>query len=237
MLIGLMGIIFGLGIMYLLSRVMQTSRRVAVVERQAKQQLMRAEEVEAQVQMLHFAVTAPSPVQAAVSKPPPRSVNPVTSGRDQSGGVGKSNDAVSNLPISLTFPPLTWLELTPDMLPGMTELLFGDIINNFDHRVEEVLEDVVEVVVEEVVQSKSSAVVEPEKQESKPAVETCIQTSVEDATNSETKVEEKSDSSEEESVDENMPAPIKPLTRKAGGGGRGGRGAGAGRGRKRVTSD
>lgn len=45
LLVGIMGIVFGVGIMYLLSRVMQTTRKLSQLERQLKQQNATLEEV------------------------------------------------------------------------------------------------------------------------------------------------------------------------------------------------
>lgn len=65
MLIGLMSIVFGLGIMYLLSRLMQVSRRQQQLERQVKDTSVNLDELALQV---HILATAPKqpPVQQQV---------------------------------------------------------------------------------------------------------------------------------------------------------------------------
>lgn len=61
-LVGIMGIVFGVGIMYLLSRVMQTNRKLAQLERQLKQQNGKLEEVVTQNLSLKAMSSAPMPM-------------------------------------------------------------------------------------------------------------------------------------------------------------------------------
>jgi hypothetical protein len=77
LLIGLMGIVFGLGIMYLLSRLMHTTRKLAVVERQLKQNQLVVEDIGLQVECMRHqpapAVPRPvgtPPLKSAVAAPP-----------------------------------------------------------------------------------------------------------------------------------------------------------------------
>ena len=153
MLIGLMGIVFGLGIMYLLSRVMQTSRRVAVVERQLKQHQMKTDDVD--VQLNYLLMKAAQPPQ-----PPP--VPPVVRRVDTVAGAASA----APKPPAIPFPGnVTLVDMSPDMLmpPGlmnlfcgfMDEMQEGDASVKAGARVEEVVEDeapvpVVQVLAEEM---------------------------------------------------------------------------------------
>lgn len=71
MLIGLMGIVFGLGIMYLLSRLMQVSRRQQQIERQVKDTSLHLDELAVQMHIL-----ASAPKLAPVAPPRPAHVAP-----------------------------------------------------------------------------------------------------------------------------------------------------------------
>lgn len=66
MLIGLMSIVFGLGIMYLLSRLMQVSRRQQQLERQLKDTSTSLDDLSLQ---LHMLVSAPRPQPLRASAP------------------------------------------------------------------------------------------------------------------------------------------------------------------------
>lgn len=78
MLIGLMGIVFGLGIMYLLSRLMQLSRRQQQLERQLKDTSVNVNELALQVHVLASAPPPPSPQpQRPIDVPPPPKAPPM----------------------------------------------------------------------------------------------------------------------------------------------------------------
>jgi len=212
MLIGLMGIVFGLGIMYLLSRVMQTSRRVAVVERQLKQHQIKTDDVD--VQLNYLLIKAAQPPQ-----PPPPVVRHVDT---------VAAAAAAPKPPTIPFPGnVTLVDMSPDMLmpPGFMNLFCGfmDEMEGANAsvkaggRVEEVVEEEAPVAAAQVPAEEIKPV---EKQEDK---------------KSELFIDGGSDSSSSSSSsgggsssdnDDDQVAPAPPPRRGAG------RGGGRGRGKK-----
>lgn len=132
-----MGIVFGLGIMYLLSRVMQTSRRIAVMERQLKQNQMKTEDVDVQLNYLLMKAAQP-PVHSPPSEA--RAVEKDTKASPQ-----------QQQPPSIPFPAgLTFMDMSPEMLmpPGLMNLFCG-VMDDMDAPLSqpkrvEVVEEVVE---------------------------------------------------------------------------------------------
>lgn len=198
MLIGLMGIVFGLGIMYLLSRVMQTSRRIAVLERQAKQSQMKVEDVDMQVNYLMLAGQKPPTPTPPIVTPvvPP---TPVVNVKPRSPVPG---------PQPIPFPAnMTLVDVSPEILmpPGLMNLFCG-MIEELDDAAPKCC-----VEVEEVVESVEPPVEPPAKKD--------------DPKEKEEKAFIDSESEEQEPEAKETPA-VAATTRRSTGGRGGGRGRG-----------
>jgi hypothetical protein len=210
MLIGLMGIVFGLGIMYLLSRVMQTSRRVAVVERQLKQHQIKTDDVD--VQLNYLLMKAAQPPQF----PPPvvRQVNTVAA------------PAATPKPPTIPFPGnVTLVDMSPDMLmpPGLMNLFCGFMDEMEEASASAKVGTRVEEVVEEEAPVAAASVVAP-AEETKPVEK-------QDEKKTEWFIDGSSDSSDSSSSsstenDDDQVTRVPPPRRSAG------RGGGRGRGKK-----
>lgn len=137
--------------MYLLSRVMQTSRRVAVVERQLKQQQTKTDDVDIQLNYLLM--------KAAQVSPPP---SPPQVARPEA-----TAPPARSQPPSIPFPGnVTLVDMSPEMLmpPGFMNLFCGlmDGMDEVDAKTQ------TSSRVEEVVEVAAAAVGEAKEEEKKP---------------------------------------------------------------------
>lgn len=170
MLIALISIVFGLGIMYLLSRVMQTSRKLVVLERQVKQQQLKGEDVDMQLSYLHLKASAPAPSPPPTAPPAAAADTPTASSPPIPGFPG--NMTVLEMSPDMLMPPslmnlfCEFMETGPTQAP-CKEARVEEIVEEPKQPVEKLSEDAFIAVVEEKEEKKEAGGSSSESEEEK----------------------------------------------------------------------